>query len=91
MAEVKRHKRMGIPLDPKAINNTLRQANKVMSEKLIRAWLDKYSPYLFWRKGITHITFLNNVSNHMVLPQIYLHEFLCLTTNATNRLEYVKY
>eukprot|EP00826_Nyctotherus_ovalis_P015272 TRINITY_DN14327_c0_g1_i13.p1 TRINITY_DN14327_c0_g1~~TRINITY_DN14327_c0_g1_i13.p1 ORF type:complete len:109 (+),score=18.19 TRINITY_DN14327_c0_g1_i13:444-770(+) len=86
MTEVESRKRTGVPLEPEAINNTLRQANLVMSEKLIRAWLDKHSSYLFWHKDIRHISTL---STHIVLPQIYLHEFLFLATNAINRLSYV--
>lgn len=86
VTEVESHKRTGVPLEPEAINNTLRQANLVMSEKLIRVWLDKYSASLFWRKDIKRIPTL---STHIALPQIYLHEFLFLATNAVNRLSYV--
>jgi len=89
MLSTKSQKQDNLPLDSKEINKAMKLGNKVMSEKVIQMWIDQYTDHLFWRKELKRTKAFHSNKRIIMLPQLYLHEFIYLITNAVNKLSYV--
>lgn len=75
-----------LPLNAKEILRAMECSNKIMSEKEIKLWIDKYSPHLFWKQDYY---ILEEKERRLRSPQLYPHEFVYLIANARDRLAYV--
>jgi len=74
----------GVPLKAKKIIRTMKMANRIMSEKVVQFWIDKFKPYLF--TSCSNKDFGEMSARGENEPFIYPHEFLILCSQAKNNI-----